>query len=1055
MPNGLYIHSSNRLEELAKLLAESLRGAGGDLLRREVVVVQTPGVARWLSLCLADELGCCMNVEYLFPRNFVDAMCGGLLGGKAPAHPDVGRLGWRIFARLSEVAAMPGAEALARYLAGGSALKRWRLAGKLADLFDRYLVHRPEIVAGWEAGAEPGEWQAELWRDLASVERIPSLASVFPELEAAEPVAGVLPERVFLFGLSTLPQLYVDFLKLLGGRMDVELFALAPSEEFWGDLPGKKAAAVAEEAGLDDGFGQPLLSSMGAQGRDFANMLMDADFSPSGDCFAEPGGETTLARLQGDLLHLSPRHEQPSPLADGSIEVASSAGPMREVEALRDHVLALLDRDPTLLPRDILVLAPDISKYAPSIEAVFGTKGGTRDIPFAVSDRSVRESPAIDAFLRAMELVLTRRTVRDLLEYLEHPAVSRRFGFDDESLAVVRKMCVKTGVRWGLDGADREALGFGQEEANSWKAGMDGLVLGVMMAGNDENVFAGVAPYAEAEGDRVETVAKLVAAFDALRGAFRSFEASRPLAEWPDVIEACVAALLPEGAEFAQGRSAISAAAETLRSYAAEAGGDAVDVSTVRAAMEEMLEAAAAPHGFLSGGVTFAELKPMRSVPARAICLLGMDDTAFPRQDRPLSFDRIRLHPRPGDRSIRAGDRYLFLETLLCVRDHLYISYSGVSPHGEKDSPPSVVVTELLEYLGKDSDTLVTRHALQPFSPSYFSGGKLFSYSEADCVAAARLLAPRSIPEFSTRPLAAPEELLALDFDSLVEFLVHPCEYFLRNVFGMAAPSEWELPPEEEPQKLEGLDLYGESVRYVGHYLEHESADRALARTKASGVLPWGPAREAEVFAAASNAKAFSNAVMPIVTGDSSGVAGDFAAGGVTLRARLGPVVNGRLVFYRYARLRTKDRLRAWVAAVVIGALAEGGDAEAANVAGVTILCRDAKLDVVPPNEARRRLTDFLSIYREGLTRPLPVFPESTYAAGVLPQRSKKSPYERAMDKWCPASSFRDPECDDPWNRAAWRGNDPLVTVREEFLDLADRIWSGYELCAKEGGFGA
>jgi exodeoxyribonuclease V gamma subunit len=1063
MPNGLYMHSSNRLEELARMLAGALRGgAGADPLARDVVVVQTPGVARWLSLQLADGLGCCMNLEYLFPRNFVDAMCARMLGGEAPAHPDVRRLGWRIFALLPEMAAERGAEVLARYLSGGAPLKRYQLAMRLADLFDQYLVHRPELIAAWEAGAEPEDWQASLWRALAGSGEIPHLAAVFPRLQEAVPAEGSLPGRVFLFGLSTLPQLYVNFLQLLGRHVDVELYALAPSEEFWGDLQSRKASVVAEETGVGIDFGQPLLASMGGQGREFFNMLSDADFNPSDDCFAPPEADTTLARLQRDILHLAPRHEAKERVADGSIVVASSAGPMREMEALKDHILSLLDADATLRPRDILVLAPNISLYAPCAEAVFGSRSGTEpELPYALADRGVREAPLVDAFLGLLDLVPSRRTIRGILDFLSHPAVAERFGLDDEALTEARRMCAETGVRWGLDAQDREALGFGQEAANSWKAGMDSLVLGVMMAGQEECVFGGVAPYAEAEGDRVTVVAKLVAAFEAVRSSVRLLETARPLAEWPDVLRGCAAAILPETPQSAPERASIAAATESLGESAGESGPDTVDVATIRAALEDLLVESIAPHGFLSGGITFAELKPMRSVPARVICLIGMDDAAFPRQDKPLSFDRIRRQFRPGDRSARAGDRYLFLETLLCVRDHLYISYSGISPQGEADTPPSVVVTELLEYLEPEvkGSSLLLRHALQPFSPTYFADGPLSSYSQADCDAARRIVAPRSAVPFVTEAVSAPRELLALDGDALMEFLLNPSAFFLKNVLGMSAPSGEELPEEEEPLVVNALDLYGERSRHVGHLLAGESVERTLARTRACGILPWGEAGRAEAESIAANARVFANTVKPLVMGVPAYLAGDIEFGSgaerVRLRARLGPIVNGRLVSYHCAKLRTKTRLRAWISAIVAGSLAESGFADAGVASSVTTICRDLRLDVVPPPDSMARLEELLSLYREGLKRPLPVFAESSFAAGVPAPRSKKTPLERALDKWHSGASWgAEPECDEPVTRLVWRGLDPLEDRAEEFLKLADCIWSGYDQCAEETRLG-
>jgi len=104
-----------------------------------------------------------------------------------------------------------------------------------------------------------------------------------------------------------------------------------------------------------------------------------------------------------------------------------------------------------------------------------------------------------------------------------------------------------------------------------------------------------------------------------------------------------------------------------------------VGLPLIREYLKNRLDQEGVGGGFLTGGLTFCALLPMRSIPFRVICLLGMNDDAYPRPTRPLGFDLLAARPRPGDRSRRKDDRYLFLEALVSARDKLIICYQGRS----------------------------------------------------------------------------------------------------------------------------------------------------------------------------------------------------------------------------------------------------------------------------------------------------------------------------------------------------------------------------------------
>ncbi|HNX05300.1 MAG TPA: exodeoxyribonuclease V subunit gamma, partial [Opitutales bacterium] len=784
---------------------------------------------------------------------------------------------------------------------------------------------------------------------------------------------------------------------------------------------------------------------MGLQGRDFLDQLLEAGFVELPGSFPSPGASTELNRLQEEIVRLQPRHEAGAP--DDSIEVVSCAGPMREVEVLKDRLLALFEKDGTLRPRDVLVLAPDISVYAPCIEAVFGGGDGKDFIPFAVADRKVTELPAVDAFLRLLALANSRRTLRDILSFAEHPAIAARFGMDEGEIAAARDILAQTSVRWGLDESDREALGFGRVALNSWKAGVDSLALGAMM--EPGALFGEVSAYGPAEGEILALAGRMAALFDSTRKALALLAEPRPLAGWPAALSEAAGLVLPTG-DAESGCGLVHEAIGRLGESAELAGPDPVDCRVIADAMQGILAESYAPPGFLSGGVTFAELKPMRSIPARIMCLLGMNDAAFPRQDRPLSFDRSTRERRRGDRSIREGDRYLFLETLLCARERLYLSFGGLSQRGAAETPPSVVVSELLEYLSPGhASSRIVRHPLQSFSRQYFSGGRFFSYSRMDYEAALAGLRPAPERPFFAAEAVPPSEMPQLvDFDDLDRAFRHPARFFAGGILGLRRPCAEESAACDEPVEIAAPERSVECERMVAALLSGGGVEAICRSARARGILPWGLSGESAAAETGNEALVFSNAVRPLVASPVSRLEGEFTLdrAGLVLRGRLAPVHDGVLVRMRTARIRAVDRLSLWLAALLAGAMKELGTDGSENFRCCTLVCRDASLSIRVPDQALKRLEGIAGLYLKGLHSPLPFFPETSLEYVREGGRSKRSPLERALGVWT-GGNF--PESADPWNALVWRGREP-VSAASGFTDAAVILWNGYFDCAEE-----
>ena len=756
--NGLFLHTGNRLETLSAELAAVMAQPLASPFTPEVVMVQSLGMRRWLSLQLAERLGICMNAEFPFPRTFLDKTLRTLVPEMAPADafaPDL--LTWKIHRLLPTLLRRPEFAPVSAYAADGDGLKLYQLATRLASLFDQYLVYRPAMLLEWER-ARAGDlftpkgdaaWQAALWREL-NRERALHFGAVLERLNAGRfSTEAQWPERVSIFGIASLPPAQMEVFLALAAHLPVHLFLLTPSREYHGDdwTPKQRARRGLAPAGE----GNPLLTSLGKLNSQFTNVLLEADERAGHrivnlpEHFEEPPTDNLLHGLQRDILRAQSRGAffgdeslaaQSISANDTSLQLHVCHSPMREVEVLYDQLLALLAEDPSLRPRDILVMTPEIERYAPLIHAVFGNpEDPALRIPYSIADRQPRsDSPAIHTFLSLLECVGTRLTAPEGFALLQSPVFRRKFGFDDAQLARLRHWIHESGIRWGIDAAHRVALGLPDFAENTWRHGIDRLLLGYAMPGENRTMFENILPQDDVEGGDAELLGRFVEAMEGVFVTVALLDQPRPLGEWPAMLRSVLERFFSASPEDdARDVRTLREAFDQLERIAQQAGPEQrVEFPALREHFAGLMGEAEQRGGFLRGGVTFCALKPMRSIPARVIWLMGMNEAVFPRRTQPPQFDLMSVEPKPGDRSPRDDDRYLFLEALLSARDRLRISHVGRSLVNHDKLPPSVVASELLDYLDQSCafpngmsarQCLVIEHRLHAFSRSYFEPG--------------------------------------------------------------------------------------------------------------------------------------------------------------------------------------------------------------------------------------------------------------------------------------------------------------------------------------------
>jgi len=612
------LYPANKMENLLTLLNKISQVSPVGVFNQEVIIVQNAGMQHWLNLAIASERGISMNMRYALPAQYLWQLIRTLASeDKVPEQSPYSRevLTWRIYTLLATDAVIndddfklatrywfdqiPSNE-IANSSNGSAAslatetsfkldnkadLKRYQLAGQMADLYEQYLIFRPEWLNAWEQGKEDvplsidNKWQAKLWQLLISqlpynpVELLNDAISNIADKLAEDPT--ILPKRMSFFGINTMAPMWLNFINAISEYIDVDFFHLNPCFSYWGDIINEKQAIKKLSHWSNDAdneehlfIGNPLLANFGQQGREFLSLLQDYstvnielfvkasndnDESGDHDDYLDDHGNLTsstciLHQLQNDILELSDatekgdETEQPSPLVDDSITIVSCHSALREVQALHDYLLHQFNdtRNETdkLTPKDVLVMCPQIEQYAPYVNAVFtrGWQDLTDEVPplpCSIADRSAKDSdPLIAAFSELLTLPDSRFQVSQLLSFIRLPAVANKFDINAEDSEKISLWLQQATIHWGIDQTHKEAL-LGEKASNSftWQQGLSRLLQGFAYSDTD-CLYQNQLVLGAVEGDDAILLGQLMLFIEQLQNFSHQLNSARTVKAW-------------------------------------------------------------------------------------------------------------------------------------------------------------------------------------------------------------------------------------------------------------------------------------------------------------------------------------------------------------------------------------------------------------------------------------------------------------------------------------------------------------------------------------------
>lgn len=747
---GIRIYPGNKLEMLAETFRKQIycNTRGKSLFTPETVVVQTQGIGLYLRHYLGRNGAIAANLETPFLNKFFLDTLPALLPEQDAAffrrnsemfQPEI--LKWKIHEELLHHA--EDYPEVLHYIGNDRHLLH-QLSAKLADLYDNYIWYRFSRICDWSKNRNANmHWEQKLYLALTENGRIcPSRG--FDKLFNLETPAHPeqLPDRISLFGIGSMPPLMLKFFQVLAKFTEIHLFYLTPCAEYWGDLFSTfQLRKEARENNLLEPPVQihnPILADLGMYGMEFFENTIPLMDGQEEGLFREKQPDSMLEQVQQDILfsinRTLPENQLENPIpADQSISIHNCHNKRREVEVLHDQLLRAIE-ELKISANDIIVMAPDINEYASLIESVFSQ--GELAGAYNISDKTLADiSSAAEGFCRILAMNAKRGTVSEIMAILATPALRETFDLDDDTIARLEQLIRDANIRWGMDSSTREEFSEVAFSEYSWREGLDRLLLSAVAEESDLEKFA--TPTAPAGNcpqgilPALGNLAFITRKIFQWRTQFN--QPGKPekwLALFNEIIDTLFGKAVSRKKEVDALRHSLLNWGKTL---AKAQFSDELSIQTVKQEINAILSCRRDSRKYLSGGITFCSLVPMRSIPAKVIAILGLTSANFPRKE---SNSTLNIFPERcrGDRSRLLEDRYLFLESIMAAEKRLLLFYTGQENAKGMKQTPSAPLAVLRAYLEKCFDFKVTGHTRQAFSPKYFdaSDERYFSYSKGN-----------------------------------------------------------------------------------------------------------------------------------------------------------------------------------------------------------------------------------------------------------------------------------------------------------------------------------
>ncbi|MGQ1947873.1 exodeoxyribonuclease V subunit gamma [Geofilum sp. OHC36d9] len=970
---ALHICSSNSIEALSAVFSDAIRHKTS-WNQTSCIIVQSEGLQKWLIRETAAKNKIFANYEFFSPDGFIGHV-NRLTFNYGNSYFSTENIKWKVYSYLNDSGFIKHFPTVANYYKADDT-KRIQLAAKIADLFDQYQVYRPDIIGAWNDNAvveatsdddfkKQEQWQRWLWQKLKAeskgkYDQLQLKHGLLKKLDSVEFQSELINQypQIHLFGIVVLSNYHWDIYQKLASIIDVSLYLTSPAsgQEWYQDLSSKQ--------------GNDLLGSCKGL---MVNLHKLLPMETAQQHFVTNESSSLLSTIQNDILNNNNAGIRvfDTTKPEDSIQIASSYTPVREVEALYNHLLNEFEKNPGLKGCDVSVQMTDVNLYAPLIKAVFDN--APKKIPYVICDQSYSEG---DSIIKALDIFVNLQysgfKAENVLQLFDFKAVRLRFDITDVEL--VREIIADANIRYGIEGNKED-----ETYLFSWKHGIKKLVLGYAIKGGDEYLLddTELFPCDSMEGNDALTIFKIKAFAETVFDLYEHSLGKKSIEEWKDyLLNQVFPDLFVLDEIYDDELDYIYRKLENLSSIAIDMH-ELISFRVFREGLMNLLRSETINSVYTSGLVTFSSMMSVSLMPFKHIAVLGLNSDLFPRHQKVLGFDLMAIQPMANDRNIKDNDKHLFLEIILAAKKQLYLSYIGSGIKDNSEIPPSLLIEELEDYIvtgtgNKDwfENKIKYKHPLHASGKLYFEGGKFFTYlgQTVESVAA------------DVEVTNALNEDVGFNFDEislndLIGFYKDPFKWYYNKTLRIYYNDEAVLLPEEEPFELDYLQRWSLKNELVQLPAENEEA--FLKRRKNDGLIQLANMAGAEINLEKEAIKALRSEYLKYVTGEPQHQAILLKLGDSVLKGKIANIFEEGQVLYNVSGVHSQTKYLVELFIKHLAYVVSNPNARSVFIsAHYNFSLRE---DFVSAGEAKVILHKLVDFYKQGHDEIIPFVPQAGF----------------------------------------------------------------------------
>ncbi len=1041
---SLYFYSSNQATHLISNFNDNLKKPLFKPLEKEIVLIQSQAMQDWLSMQLAEKNTICINTLFLFPESFLQK----ILPEEALENPyEVPYLRWTL---MKIIGNLPQKEEFSFF---SNFLKKekndkilFNLSKELANLYGQYLTFRPDLILKWETSKKATHWQEALWKEIAKEINAKHKAHLRNKLLLMlknKDTSLDLPGRLSVFGVSFLPSIFIKILKEISVYIDVFIYFINPFE--------KDAKSNAH----------PFINDLKEQGKALKETWLEGSQNNTQDY--QLSNEISILNFFKQYLLENKKMDSKSlnqflTNQDPSIQIHQCSSLLREVEILHHQLLYFFNHLPNLKPNEIVVIAPEIELYRNSIEAVFSnTEDESMLIPHTISQHeSKEENKVIESFISFLNLIKARVTLNEIFDFLEIENVRLRFNFSEKEIENLKYHFQKAGARWGYGEEREENLPSFKE--NSWSFAIERLLVKYSFLSEKHHYFQGILPVeTEVGNDEEEGIAKLAFFLDFIFETKKKWSEKATLSEWKKRFESIsenylVNSFLNQEHLYLTEKFQKLKDVEKIANFKEPVSFDVASKYAL-----ELLSRIKNSSVFFRGTVTFSSALPIRSLPFKIICFIGLnggkksDELAFPRKDNTFSFNLIKQNPRKGDRSKKKDDEYLFLESFIAASSIFYISYNRENNFNKNQSFPSNIVLNYLEafkeMFPQEKQTFALekichKHPSYGFDKEYFiKNSPLKNFSKEDYLISKQLNETKPKKQNNPKKETSKKKKLLnenkktlISLEEMLLFFSNPCKFFYKNTLNTTLYKPREEEKEEEPFEINFLTTYQIAEEMINRTEGIKSFKEEYRYFLSQGKLPIGIMGEKKFQKIYQEVKKYLKTLEIYKKKETVIIDCDFE--NYHLKGNTFYFDQTIFLYHQFAKFKKKYFLYAWLPVLFLQAQ------ERKKIFVSRIVSKDKECFLNLKGGEENHLLKLIDLFLEGKNKPIPFFTEASYLYAHEKQGKKKNHYEvikKVKSKFDNQNKFNKESKNlrqDPYINLAYKDQELFSSSFETIADL-------------------